>query len=446
MSASTVNGNEGPRTYGNFVVPRSPGVFGLGTLGSGLLLVGLVMTVLVQLGRGFIAAGVTLLLFIALLAPIKYRNRAGRNGWQTLTTRVAWARGKRKGHNTYLSALVSPIAFGSARLPGLLARSEVFEAQTSYGERFAMVSIPAARHYAVVLSVAPEGGQLVDAGTVDSWVAEYGRFLSDLAHEPGLEAVTTTIETAPDPGTRLASEVRRTVRTGAPGLAQEMMEEAASTFPAGAATVRGWVTLTFSARKPATVEEEGLTGRGKKATSKKSRESTKALATGELAAYERGEDPTDAGLDEDLMPSALPRPANPPQNVRSTVEMAVQIGQRLPGLMEHLAATGAGTVRAMRPHELAEVVRVAYDPAAAVAVEEAHAAGEDTGITWDSAGPAAAVASWGAYRHDSGTSVTYATTRPPIGAVQSSVLERLLAPHPGVDRKRVTVVYRPYAA
>jgi hypothetical protein len=100
----------------------------------------------------------------------------------------------------------------------------------------------------------------------------------------------------------------------------------------------------------------------------------------------------------------------------------------------------------MTPTELAEMVRVAYDPAAEAPLAELRAAGEDPGVTWDTAGPSAQFSEWGSMTHDSGVSVTWHMAAPPSGAVQSNVLTRLLAPHPALPRKRVTLVYRPYPA
>ena len=54
--------------------------------------------------------------------------------------------------------------------------------------------------------------------------------------------------------------------------------------------------------------------------------------------------------------------------------------------------------------------------------------------------------SWDGYRHDSAYSMTWAMTTAPRGNVQSSVLARLLAPHPALARKRVALLYRPIDA
>ena len=82
-SATAAQGE--PRTYGNWRKPTTPGLPGLGLLGTAIALGGLVLTVLVQMIAGVIPATVTLLLVLVVVAPLLYRNRSGRNGWQALT-------------------------------------------------------------------------------------------------------------------------------------------------------------------------------------------------------------------------------------------------------------------------------------------------------------------------------------------------------------------------
>jgi hypothetical protein len=114
-----------------------------------------------------------------------------------------------------------------------------------------------------------------------------------------------------------------------------------------------------------------------------------------------------------------------------------------PWLSQSLHATGAGAARPMTAQQLCEVIRTAYDPAAARIFDNSRAAGVTPELRWSDVGPAAAQASWDVYRHDSAYSVTWSMTQAPRGEVSSSVLQRLLRPHGDVDRKRVTLLYRP---
>jgi hypothetical protein len=162
-----------------------------------------------------------------------------------------------------------------------------------------------------------------------------------------------------------------------------MLREVIDTYPEGSATVRAWITLTFNAA---------------------------------------------------LRPGARRR--NPE-------EVARDLGSRIPGLGQRLQATGAGIARPMTAQELCEAVRVAYDPPSAVVIDAAHAAGHPVELSWDQVGPTAAQAGWDSYRHDGAQSVSWIMTGAPRGSVHSNVLSRLLAPHGDVDRKRITVHYRP---
>ena len=162
-----------------------------------------------------------------------------------------------------------------------------------------------------------------------------------------------------------------------------MLREVADSYPAGSATVRAYVALTFSGA-----------GRG----------------------FARR---------------------------RDHAAMARDLQMRVHALGNQLQATGAGTVRPMSATALGEVVRCAYDPAAAVAFDAARMAGEAARVEWNDVGPAAAEAGWGHYRHDGAVSVTWSMTGAPRGEIHARQLERLLRPHVDVDRKRVTLLYRP---
>jgi hypothetical protein len=216
-----------------------------------------VLVMIVQIAAGLLAAGVAALLVAAGLVPLVWRNRADRNGWQVLAAKASWWWGRRRRQHLYSSALTGPVSFGSARLPGLLANSTLLSAVTAHGEQFALIHLPSTRHYAVMIRCDPEGSQLVDTETVDEWVACWGGWLARLGHEANLEACTVTIETAPDPGSRLGSEVAQTLAPDAPALSAAVLREAAANYPHGAAAVHAYVTLTFSARRVARTEPKG---------------------------------------------------------------------------------------------------------------------------------------------------------------------------------------------
>jgi hypothetical protein len=301
-------------------------------------------------------------------------------------TRVGWMFTRTKGSNVYRSGPLGRAEWGTAQLPGLAAGSRLTEWHDSYNRPFALVQVPATSDYTVVIGTEPDGAALVDREQVDVWVAEWGMWLASLGDEPGIEAVSVTIETAPDTGTRLRREVTSRIDPAAPTFAQSILNELVEQYPAGSATIKAYVAITFNA---------AARMNGKK---------------------------------------------------RTPDEMGRELASRLPGLTQTLSATGAGATRPLSAQELCEVIRVAYDPAAARLIDDANAAGEPPELYWPEVGPTAHQANWDTYRHDSALSVTWMMSGAPRGNVPSSVLARLLAPHRDVARKRVTLLYRPIDA
>ena len=86
----------GPRTYGNWRKPSSPGLPRLGLLGTTCALAGLVLVMMVQIAAGLLAAGAAAMVVGAGLLPLVWRNRADRNGWQVLAAKAAWRWGRRR--------------------------------------------------------------------------------------------------------------------------------------------------------------------------------------------------------------------------------------------------------------------------------------------------------------------------------------------------------------
>ncbi|MDA2812504.1 hypothetical protein O4J56_17810 [Nocardiopsis sp. RSe5-2] len=371
-----------PRTYGNWRRPSSAGLMGLGSLGTVLLMVGMLITVLMVMTAGLFAGAVSLALLGAVLAVLLVKDRHGRSLLARASGRIAWSNTRTMGAHLYRSGPLARTGWGTYQLPGLAAPSRLSEHTDAYARPFALLHVPFAAHYTVVLGSEPDGAALVDPEQVDSWVAGWGQWLGNLAEEPGLVAAQVTIETAPDTGHRLHREVHDNLDPDAPELARTMLTEVARTYPSGSSLVRAYIALTFKA----------------------------------------------AGADGKR---------------RTPEEVGLDLSSRLPGLTGNLAATGAGAARPLGAAELCEVVRAAYDPASAPLLEQARAHGENVDLSWTEVGPAAAQAFWEDYRHDSATSVSWTMTEAPRGTVQSSVLTRLLQPHPDIDRKRVSLLYRP---
>ena len=374
-----------PRTYGNWRRPASAGIAGLGAVGTGLMLGGLVLIVIATMVGGFVGAVLTAGSVGGCLLLLVTKDKHGRSVVQRISNRLGWEWAKMARHNDYRSGPLSRTGWGKFQLPGLAAASQLSEFQDSYGRYFALLYYPSTRHYTVVINAEPDGASLVDEDQVDVWVAHWGQWLASLGHEPGIVAASVTVESAPDTGSRLRREINGNLRVEAPAIAQAMLSEVLQTYPEGSALLSARVALTF----------KGTDRNGRR----------------------RRED-----------------------------DMARELASRLPGLTQSLHSTGAGAARPVTAQELCETVRIAYDPASAVLIDEARSAGLAPELQWTDAGPAGAQAFWDKYRHDSAWSVTWQMTQAPRGEVFSSVLSQLVGPHPDIDRKRVTLLYRPLDA
>jgi len=108
--------------------------------------------------------------------------------------------------------------------------------------------------------------------------------------------------------------------------------------------------------------------------------------------------------------------------------------------------TGAGLdVHGWLPaRQIAQVLRVAFDPDSRTSLDQRPADVNDGGgIDPAAAGPAGMIEGWGAVRHDSGWSTTLQVVRPPSRPVTGDFLGHLLI---GVDaQRRLSILYVPTA-
>lgn len=375
-----------PRTYGNWRRPSSAGILGLGSVGSIVFFAGLAVVIITVMVVGALEATVVFFVMVLTLATVVTRDKHNKNVLTRIGARLGWWATRSRGSHIYRSGPLGRTEWGTFQLPGLAAATRLSEHTDSYGRPFALLHTPGRGAFSVVIGTEPEGAALVDQEQVDTWVADWGNWLANLGDEPGIEAASITVETAPDSGTRLKQEVRANLDEEAPEFSKMMLNEAMAGYPAGSSTVSAYVAITYGAAV--------RSGGGR----------------------------------------------------RSVDEMARELASRLPGLTAELQQTGAGAARPLSAQGLCEVIRVAYDPAAAVLIDEARAEGQTLELRWPDVGPTAAEASWAGYRHDSGFSRTWAMTSAPRGLVQSGILARLVSPHRDIARKRITLLYRPIDA
>ncbi|MEU6201549.1 SCO6880 family protein [Streptomyces sp. NPDC047061] len=366
-------------TYGNWRRPRRPGLGPLGFVGTVAVFGGLVLTLVVSL-ISLIAALVVLVPLTLFLLPLTLRTQDGRNVYQLVAVRIGWFNRKAKGATTYVAGPLSRRPGGRFRPPGLLSQVTVLEGRDAYDQPFGVLRHRTRNLYTIVLGCEPDGGSLVDPDQVDTWVASWGHWLSRLSSEPGLRGAAVVVETAPDTGTRLAAEVLPRIRPDAPAAARAVMREVVERYPSASSEMNTYISLTYAMHS----------------TQK-----------------------------------------------RRTEDIIADLATRIPGLLQGLMRAGAGPAVPLSAERIAEVVRVAYDPAAAGDVLEARAGYGGTGLDWEDAGPSAALEKVDSYHHDSGVSRTWLLTLAPRGTVRSGVLRGLLQDAPSIRRKRVALLYRP---
>ena len=315
-------------------------------------------------------------LFLVTLRPDPH----GQTPMQRVGMKLGWRRARASRSHLYRSGPLGRTAYGTFQLPVLLAPSQPSEARDTYDRPFAVLCHPWCEQLTVVLETEPDGAALVDQPQVDQWVAHYGHWLAALPQEPGLLACQVSVETAPDPGTRLRHAIKGSEDPNAPALARETLAEIVRCYPAGAADLKARVALTFS-----------------------------------MVVAERR---------------------------RSATETGHELATRLGGVTQRLHATGAGVAMPVDAQRLCEIVHAAYNPHAAELLEEARASGQPAELSWQDVGPAAADARADSYWHDGAVSVTWAMSQAPRGEVRENVLARLVAPPGDIARKRVTLLYR----
>lgn len=384
MSAAQVQAKPEVRTYGGWREPRSAGIGVLTMRETMAALGGLIVVFATMMISNVLWAGGVLVIEAGVLWLVTTKDKHGMSLLDKGAERLRFRRAARSGATRYVSGPLAPrYTTGGFRLPGVLWRSTLSEHTDSVGRPFALVH-HGDKSLAVVMALAPPGTGLVDLDQANDLVALFGHWLGNLSGEAGVAAASVSVETCPDSGERLRRAMARQSAAGAPEVARRVISEVVDSSAQGAVDIKVWATLTFS-----------------------------PVAMG-------------AGKQEDL---------------------AVQeIATRLPGLTQTLQHAGTGPVHLMTAGELCQMVRIAHDPASAALFDTAASRGETVALEWGQCGPAGHEALSDRYEHDSGVSRVWTMSLPPQGLVQFRVLEPILGLHPNVERKRVTLLYRPIDA
>ena len=376
-------------TYGNLARPGREGLWGLSlpVFFAGLVGVGVTMAVFVMVSW-WVGLLLGLAWFLAML-PLMVPAGHGRNLYQWFALRRGQRVARRKQTNILVNGPAGKVPDGKFRLPGLATQSTVKDYETGFGVPFALVSIPSTDHHTVVLEVHPTGSELVDQSAIDSQVAHWGGWLALLGNDDNIVGASVTVETSLDSGLRMRKNVLGHLSGESSEFGQAVATELSGGFGQATPAISTRVAITF---------------------------------TGKIGSSSGSKNKSDRD------------------------EVAEEIANVLPGLMDGLTSTGAGAhVRPCTSADLADYVRAAFDPHVAAQIEEQRANG-GTGLTWDQAGPAFHQVELDHYFHDRAVSCSWTLSGEPRGTFYETSLARLLAPERKVARKRVSLLYRPIPA
>lgn len=233
--------------YGNWHHPRSAL---LGTLSTGMTIIGLVATLLFIVIAPFsLLAGLVVLGLGGVAIAMTYRAEGNRSMLEGVMMRLAWWKAKAKGQTGMVGGLLGEKANGAAKLPGAGGAIRLWDCQTATGLEFVLVEHQRVGSYSLVFEAAPEGNDLVDPHVINTRVNVWAGFLTDLGYEPGLQGASVVIETVPDTGERLRNNIEPKLADDAPEVALATMHDVMRAYPDGAAVANAYITLTYGAGK-----------------------------------------------------------------------------------------------------------------------------------------------------------------------------------------------------
>ncbi|WP_194838476.1 SCO6880 family protein [Nocardia sp. XZ_19_369] len=368
--------------YASGVHPQRTGFFGLSLRASMYGGAAMVASLFTLMTAGLLPALALASLSFLILAPMVI-TFGRRSLYEVMQLRIQWWSRRARGSTVYRSGPHSRVPGGRYRLPGILASTTLHHGIDRLGNDFGLIHRRRGDEYTVILECWPGGDEAHTARERDLMTADWGGYLAGLGLPGDIAAAAVVVENIPATGLRLAHEVTRMIETSRSPIASQVMMESAQTFPAGKVQQLARLSVTFKA-------------------------TTRAHRT----------DPE---------------------------EMAAELARRLPALYEDLIGSGVEATP-MAPEQIVEFVHRSYNPSAEIDLEELDVLDQDHGLDWEDAGPAAAVPRWDHYRHDGVTSVVWEMAAPPESVFTDEVLKPLLAPHDALERKRVTLFYRPFSA
>ena len=180
-------------TYGDWMRPIAGGIRNIGKpltfAGLGVLVVTLMLSMV-----NVVAAIATAVIGIGTIAVLAVRDREHRNVLDRTVERRSWLSESRKGRALYRSGMLAPVESGECRLPGILSRVSLVEANDGFGDRLTLVRHGHTGEYSLLFACQPQGAALADDDVEDAYVASWAGLLEALGGEAGVTQLAVTVD------------------------------------------------------------------------------------------------------------------------------------------------------------------------------------------------------------------------------------------------------------
>lgn len=392
--------NATPRTYTGWQAERINFVFGLSAPRAILLAVA-ALAVIMPITAGSMRDAAVFWPLAAVLAALAFTRFGGRTADEWAVSACSFGIGRLLGHAKFASGPYAPPRYLDGRddtvldLPGILAPTRLLSVPAAGGRDLAVVWHEYDRTMTAVARIAAPGIGLADSAVRDQRVAGWGALLARLCVEDSpITRIQALQRIVPESGAALRGWHAAHELPGTPELAASVADELLSTQ---ALTTRRecYVAITLDSRK----------------------------ARGQIRAAGGGQ----AGA-------------------------AAVLVQHLRSMAQALSGADLMTQDWLGTRDLAEIIRVTFDPAAEPALAERRAgAGQaaSTGTTWagaapgvrpQDAGPVYAASHADRYEHDGATSTTWYVEEWPHKAWPTTLAPLL---GDGTYRRTLSVIYEP---
>ena len=166
---------------------------------------------------------------LVLLLTVK--DKHGQSIVDRFATRMNFRLARSGGTNLYRSGPLGVTEWGMFQLPGLAAKSRLYEFNDSYNRPFACCTYPprTTSPWSSPPNLTGRPWWTRNRSTRGSRTGAAGS--PDSGMKPGLEAAAVTVETAPDSGYRLRNEVEMNIDPDAPAAAKAILREVVRTVP-----------------------------------------------------------------------------------------------------------------------------------------------------------------------------------------------------------------------